>query len=453
MALPLLVINRLQDIGRLSKFQRHARAHGWRPIRIAAIDGHRKACPFPVWRDLIGTHFWGESLIKPGALACYLSHRRAWEHVVWHRLPMALICEDDTDLIEAPDRLENIAATLQPFDLLFANDRLMGGRSTWRPVSHALADRGRRAPGGDCYLVTLDGARRLLELSAGQKIHCGVDWAMIWNSLAEGEAVPDQEIALLDRMGRRPEKPLVSYALGEPVARLRDGVKSSIGHSVKRPISEMTRLEVLPGREPSELGLHVYDARFVVQDRLLAADDRPFAEQPEILALHRLLHDFPEGEGFLDIAAGTGLNSIAMASLGDARTMAVEADETARRVLWDCAERSKLTGRIGLQSSWVGIDFNSASPTSYQAAQPASAIRIGAHGGLVNVLKALRKMLRRDRPLVLLENTREQSARLAQFLGRLDYLPLMHVTGRTPERELSLYRWCAHPESAPPPSP
>ncbi|MEM0943963.1 MAG: glycosyltransferase family 25 protein, partial [Pseudomonadota bacterium] len=142
MALPVFCINRACDTEDWARFRRKAKAVGVEPIRIPAIDGHRAGAPFALYADLIGESFWGKSTAKPGALACFLSHRRAWETVLRSGAEAALICEDDVDLLVPPVAPEA--------DLVFANDRMAGEA---RNVASALVALTAKAPGADCYLL------------------------------------------------------------------------------------------------------------------------------------------------------------------------------------------------------------------------------------------------------------------------------------------------------------
>ena len=82
MTLPVLVINRDRDTERWDACRAASAAQGVDPHRIPAEDAHAPGFPFHDHADLIGDHFWGRDTIKPGAVGCFLSHRKAWRHVV-----------------------------------------------------------------------------------------------------------------------------------------------------------------------------------------------------------------------------------------------------------------------------------------------------------------------------------------------------------------------------------
>lgn len=256
MALPVLVINRDQDTERMAGFATSAEAVGTSFERVAALDAHAPDFPFHEYADLIGTHFWGQDEVKPGAIGCFLSHRRAWQTVVDRNLEMALICEDDARFHRRPAELETVVAGRAPLDILFVNDRLsawaaaIGPREISVPLADVIRALGalggakavglRPTPGGDCYLVTGAGAARLLDLTRRHRIVCGVDWAMVWNALpgmTSEVAAAFPELGVLASHLAVLETPLHVAISTQPVAGQEKGLASTLRHSVRYPIA------------------------------------------------------------------------------------------------------------------------------------------------------------------------------------------------------------------------
>lgn len=251
----VLVINRDADTDRLARFAASAAALDIPFRRVASLDAHDPAFSFKAHAALIGRHFWGKPEAKPGAIGCFLSHRRAWEDFLASDAPHALICEDDAVLTEGPCRAVE-AARKTGADIVFANDRLASwgaadGIVGTRPLPEIMADlatRGgpaaaglKRAPGGDAYLLSRDGAARLLALTAAQRIVCGVDWAMLWNALPEVSetmraAFP--ELAILCRTLPLTAPPLAAHVLARPVA-AQAGGPSVLRHAITKTIAEL----------------------------------------------------------------------------------------------------------------------------------------------------------------------------------------------------------------------
>lgn len=257
MSLPVLVINRDQDVERLEAFRHSVQQHGVGFERIPALDAHAPDFPFANYVDLIGDHFWGEPVIKPGAVGCFLSHRKAWQHVLDHDLPLALICEDDAIFLKSPSELSALVADAGGFDIVFANQRLSlwaqavsdQPAATLPDVVNALAVNGgptalglKPTPGGDCYLVSNCGAARLIAVTGQQRIVCGVDWSMVWNALpavTNTQAAVFPELGILMRHLPPMLDPLTAIVLSDPIADQSGRGGSTIRHAITRPISEI----------------------------------------------------------------------------------------------------------------------------------------------------------------------------------------------------------------------
>lgn len=216
----------LQRLGRPAEF-------------IAAVDGHAPDFSFADHAHLLLPGQQGQSF-KPGAFACFLSHSYAWQRIADGDAPHALVIEDDV-VFNPPAFDAALDGALPPgFDVLFVNYRMFklaaaaGWRAdyaelndpdqwmdralaaprpahrqvtgpAWVPVSDTLATlfaaRYYRDPwyatGGDGYIVSRAGARRLLEMMHSRKIRMGVDYAMVLNSLSPAliRDLPDDVLA------------------------------------------------------------------------------------------------------------------------------------------------------------------------------------------------------------------------------------------------------------------
>jgi glycosyl transferase family 25 len=166
-----------------------------------------------------------------GTLGCFLSHAAAWEAMLERGDALCLIVEDDViPLLDLPPTL----AFPRDLDLLFVNDRLaprLDPAKTDRFTFHPLRDAMRafppedNAPGGDGYLLTASGARKLLDWVAQDGFAEDVDWRLIAYGLTreEVDALPRPSHAApwLDRVSRlvgRPER-LDAYVLHPPLIR------------------------------------------------------------------------------------------------------------------------------------------------------------------------------------------------------------------------------------------
>jgi hypothetical protein len=107
------------------------------------------------------------SVNNKGAIGCMLSHLNVWEHVRGMQAPFALVLEDDV-LVKNPQRLET--GSLPPdFDLAFCNDRMVTGDDespNYLPIATEMLPRveaNGKSVGGDSYLLSPRGARKLVE--------------------------------------------------------------------------------------------------------------------------------------------------------------------------------------------------------------------------------------------------------------------------------------------------
>ena len=478
MAIPVFVINRACDTDRLAAFGQAAQAQDVSFERIPALDGHREGFPFALHDDLIGGHFWGESSAKPGAIACFLSHLRAWQSVVDRGLDKALICEDDALLGEGTARLETVAGDLGAFDILFANDRLAelcsasskGAVASVPLVLHAIAKQGgpkalglKASPGADCYLLTARGAERLLALAAAQKIVCGVDWAMVWNSLGSVDdalAAAFPELGILRRHLPLSSSPaLDAHILSAPIATQRSGIPSAIRHRSTRPISELTGREAVLAHAEFVSTIHLADMSLCFAGRSGPDPVMDAHRRGEIWdepGLRALLRRFPEGGTFVDIGAHLGNHSVVMGKLGAAGAIiAVEANAEVHRLLRTNLAMNQISGRTMLAQpgiaiwheegdGWLLRNRKRSSETMVKTTVPEDAreraepvrlitgdtliggrevhaIKIDTSGSEPEVLRGLDQTLAQWRPCLLVDHAEQGLERIARLADERGY--------------------------------
>lgn len=145
---------------------------------IDAVDARLGAQVFKEYLHLLPDQFWLSDEIKPGAFACFISHRLAWQFLIDQGWDQAIIIEDDSDFVA-----QDCAGT-SDCDLRFLNDRAVD----WVPsgiLENILSPPPNppRAIGGDGYQLTSQGAKALLVQSSIDKICCGVDWYLVYAGL------------------------------------------------------------------------------------------------------------------------------------------------------------------------------------------------------------------------------------------------------------------------------
>ncbi|MEM7422811.1 MAG: glycosyltransferase family 25 protein [Pseudomonadota bacterium] len=258
MTVPVLVVNRTGDRDRWVACQASADAQGIAVTRIAAIDAHAPDFDPAPHRDLLRTHFWGEPVIKPGALGCFLSHRLAWQRAASGTSPWTVICEDDASFKASLGPLIAVLETHPEADLVFANERMaawcrhVGQRlQPLADILHALAlEHGprrikglKRTPGADCYALSRTGAAALLARTEAQGIVCGVDWAMVWNAAGPIDAAVSDAFPELATLSANltPPAPLRALVVADALAD-QSGAPSVLKHSERRALATWVRV-------------------------------------------------------------------------------------------------------------------------------------------------------------------------------------------------------------------
>ena len=180
--------------------------HGPVPLhRVSGIEGSR--LPTSAVHRLKGDP------AMRGTLGCFLSHAAAWDSMAARGLRQLLVIEDDViPLADLPARLGPLG--LPPgYDICFVNDRLeprLDSDAATQPSLHRLAEVMRgfppedNAPGGDGYLLSAQGAAKLLRWVAQDGFAGDLDWRLLAYGMdpASIAALPRQAFSwqMLDRL-------------------------------------------------------------------------------------------------------------------------------------------------------------------------------------------------------------------------------------------------------------
>ena len=146
---------------------------------IDAVDARLGVSVFKLYLLLLRDQFWLDDEVKPGAFACFISHWLAWQTMIDDDIPVALIAEDYSRVIEI-NRDDAYGA-----DITFMNDRAIG----WAPtgvlndIITAPPKNTARGFGGDGYVLTLSAAQALLAQSEIDGVRCGVDWYLAYTGM------------------------------------------------------------------------------------------------------------------------------------------------------------------------------------------------------------------------------------------------------------------------------
>ena len=455
-ALPVYVINRTVDADRLSGFAEAAAAQGVDFTRIEALDGHDPDAPLFLYRTLLRDGFWGEDQIKPGALACAISHMHAWRHVLADGAEAALICEDDARLIADPDGLATAARRYPDADIVFANPRMVA----WRDIGAVKSDpaliplakaasrmvaKGARpgaegiaeGPGADAYLVTRNGAEKLLALMAEVGLIAGIDWLIAVASGARGLGSADSDHLDAAMPGA---SPINGYIARDALTRDAKA-PSAIRHRNTALLADLRDRPSLncAGRASAPTDLRADP----VADAFRGGR---YYEEPALAMMARWM---PRGGVFVDIGAHVGGHSLFMLRHGGAQTaIPFEHNRFAIEAYRELMTMNGLSERIDDESLGFGLADEAGKRESKGAkrnpfvnrlkrgfdepvrVRPGDAllrerdvdmIKIDVNGEEREVLKGLRKTLKRKRPLLVVDMTRPRAAKAMPLIARLGY--------------------------------
>lgn len=459
---PIYVINRAVDAERLAGFAEAAAARGVAFTRIEALDGHDPAAPLFLYRTLVRDAFWAEDRIKPGALACAVSHMTAWRRMLADGAEAALICEDDARLAAGPEALAELTGAAAGADVVFANDRLAawaaaaggddGGGLIGAPALAAdMEAAGARpgddglapAPGADAYLVTRVGAERLLALLDRVGVVAGIDWLMLAASLGAPSAALPEAAFLAPRLGAANR--LDARIARAPLATAAKGA-SALRHEVSVPLTAI-RDAASVNRPESGFGASARTPEGLPADPISAAfSGGRFYEEPALAMMARWM---PRGGVFVDVGAHVGGHTLFMLVHGGAgRAIPFEHNRIAIDAFGAVMAANGLVDRIDDEALGFGLaeetgkrerkgsprrPFVNRLKRGFDEGvrvRPGDALIRGAEVAMVKIdvngeereaIKGLRKTLKRQSPLLVVDMTRPRSRKAEPLIDRLGY--------------------------------
>jgi Glycosyltransferase family 25 (LPS biosynthesis protein)/Polysaccharide pyruvyl transferase len=213
--IPVFIINLEKDKDRrdlvLNQF---AKLPGFKPKIVQAVYG--RLLSENVCEILTQEKNWAN---HKGTIGCFLSHVKAWEEVSRASEPFAVVLEDDADATG----LRRLASLTVPDDaeIVFINDRMSPAEGppaepTPLPIGRALQklDAERGGPGGDGYLLTPGGARKLLAACLTDFYYGHVDGRLLRYATTERDIAMVPEDAWIARVIKYHRHPTLIPALG-----------------------------------------------------------------------------------------------------------------------------------------------------------------------------------------------------------------------------------------------
>jgi GR25 family glycosyltransferase involved in LPS biosynthesis len=180
------------------------------PDRLARAETAFQDTPVPMHRvpgirgsylpSVASLRLAGSGKAPRGTLGTFLAHAAAWEAMLELKLAHGLIIEDDAlPVINLPSRL-SVLGVPDDFDLCFVNER-MQHQNPVEPTEIAEEilkvysifsvveswPNDFNAPGADGYLLSAEGARKLLEFVNRDGFSGDVDWRLLGYCVTPGD--------------------------------------------------------------------------------------------------------------------------------------------------------------------------------------------------------------------------------------------------------------------------
>jgi len=197
---PVYVINRTCDGERLARFAKSCAKWGVDFECVEAINCADSKFDFRPYDSKIAETFYGKKAFLRGAVGCFLSHAKAWQKLVDSEFSHALICEDDVQWLGPIPKLIVQFGMFRDFDIVFVHQRLAAGLQlgSSRDIAQlfnfeSVANAGNAilqnfnemtASGGEGYLISRNGAEKILKIFQRKGVFMEVDWFLFFHSMS-----------------------------------------------------------------------------------------------------------------------------------------------------------------------------------------------------------------------------------------------------------------------------
>jgi len=213
---PVFVINRDCDRDRLSRFEHSCKVQGLSFERVRSVDNEVNAGLLKMYDNKISHLCYNRNDFNKGIFSAFLSHRKAWTRVFESNSDWGMVCEDDAVFLGGiPKKIQDYGIP-EGCEMLFCNQRMaegvMGtgvsenGGNLFRFFSAGQAlemlhgiHQPITGPGGDCYLLSKQGAGKLLEIFDSMRMAFDVDWFLLFHTINDAAV---ESFLETDRTGR-----------------------------------------------------------------------------------------------------------------------------------------------------------------------------------------------------------------------------------------------------------
>jgi glycosyl transferase family 25 len=200
------LINRKKDTERLAFFKINAKKINLNFERFEAVNAISENFEFKPYKKLISNLFYGQELFPRGSIGCFLSHYKVWEKIIQEGLEYSFVFEDDAFVLENPESIICINDIPRDADLIYMNHRMSEAlmnkdiskkiiknkkiifQKSFDSVNECLkAGLHMDGVGADGYLITLRGAKKIVNMFNKHPLCMNQDWTILINSFSDNE--------------------------------------------------------------------------------------------------------------------------------------------------------------------------------------------------------------------------------------------------------------------------
>ena len=199
---PVFVINRDCDQDRLFRFEHSCKVQALSFERVRSVDNEVNAGLLKMYDERISHLCYNSNRFSKGIFSAFLSHRKAWTRVFESDTDWGMVCEDDAVFLGGiPKHIEDYGIPME-CEIVFCNQRMADGLMgiklsenrkapfSFFPAGQALEmllgiHQPITGPGGDCYLLSKQGAGKLLEIFDCMQMAFDVDWFLLFHSISD----------------------------------------------------------------------------------------------------------------------------------------------------------------------------------------------------------------------------------------------------------------------------
>ena len=247
----IYLINLEKSKDRLERFKRNASLNNLSFTRFEGVDLRKEK--IECYSDILGKGFDGKTAFPLGSTGCFLSHWKIWKQIIQEDLKYAIICEDDAQFYCNPFMALSMIELPDDVHVVYLNQRVARGllleSDPNNPRSNYIATTAEAARsiihnslrlnaiGNEAYLITKNGAQKLIKMYNNMRFTFNNDWTMYMASLpadlrkefwSSNKTLPFPETLNFSRIATE-ESTINSYVFIPALAQMEDNGQPDIG--------------------------------------------------------------------------------------------------------------------------------------------------------------------------------------------------------------------------------